>query len=378
MSTEIKTLSDALNTAATEIKGRLSTLESDIEKLDKKQADIEIQSKRFYGGGDMMGDSSSPELKAFLQKGLMPMESKELSVTNDGQGVTVRSDWSDRIFKQVRESSPMREVASVMTTTSNELEVLVDRDEPNSEWIGELGTRGKTAASFMTRQSIPVFEHYAMPEATLQMLEDSQFDVEQWLQGKVSSRFTRQESFAFFSGDGTDRPRGILDYGTIAEADFTWPADPANYQIGAVYSGVSADLADADYLFDLVDSLKSAYLPGASFLMTRAMRNVIRKLKDNEDRYLLQPSLTSGVPDTLLGYPVNLAEDMPGLVADSVGVLFGNFSEAYTIVDRIGLTVQRDSYTKPGWVKWLVRRRIGGALTNPEAVKALVLGVEPA
>jgi len=58
-------------------------------------------------------------------------------------------------------------------------------------------------------------------------------------------------------------------------------------------------------------------------------------------------------------------------------VLFGSFLEAYIIVNRTGLTVQRDSYTKPGWAKWLVHRREGGALTNPEAVKALVLGSEP-
>jgi len=110
-------------------------------------------------------------------------------------------------------------------------------------------------------------------------------------------------------------------------------------------------------------------------MMTRAMRNKVRTLKDDQNRYLFESSLQAGTPDRLLGYPVFLAEDMPALADGVVGALFGNFREAYTIVDRLGITVQRDTITKPGWVKYYARRRVGGAMTNPEAVKALVLGV---
>ncbi len=136
--------------------------------------------------------------------------------------------------------------------------------------------------------------------------------------------------------------------------------------------------AGADVLFDLVDSVKAAYLPNAGWMMTRAMRNKIRTLKDLEGRYLFETSLQAGTPDRLMGYPVFLAEDMPALTSGAVGALFGNFREAYTIVDRLGITVQRDTITKPGFVKYYARKRVGGALTNPEAVKALILGNAPA
>jgi len=314
------------------------------------------------------------ELKAYFAKGSLPVETKDLSVTSDGQGVTVRSEWSNTIFKKIRESSPMRQVCGALSTTSNELEVLIDRGEPNAEWIAELTARAETDTSYLTRQKIVIHEHYAYPAITLQMLEDSQFNAEQWLQDKLITRFARQESNAFMVGDGVLKPRGILDHGIVAESAFTWVADPANYVIGAQYSGVDGGISSADPLFDLVDSLKSSYLPNASFLMTRAMRNILRKLKDSQGQYLLQPSLAAGVPDTLLGYPIGLAEDMPALAADVVGVLFGDFSQAYTIVDRIGVTVQRDAVTRPGWVKYFARRRIGGSLTNCESIKALVLG----
>lgn len=380
MNIELKELTQSLNQATEAIGDRLDEVEQNFTKLDDKLAQVEIAGKRFYPGDS--AKTSDPDLVAFLHKGALPgVETKELSVTNDGQGVTVRGDWSDRIFKEVRETSPVRQAANVMSTDSNELEVLVDRDEPNSEWIGELDSRAKTNASFLTRHVIPVHEHYAYPEATLQMLEDSRFNVESWLQGKVATRFTRQEAAAFINADGNGKPRGILNYGTVPEASFTWGADPAAYEIGAQYTGVNGSLpsgADAeDVLYDLVDSLKAPYLPGASWMMTRAFRNQLRKLKDADNRSLLQQSLAEGVPDQLLGYPVFLAEDMPALDADVVGALFGNFREGYTVVDRVGLSVQRDAFTKPGWVRWYVRRRVGGAVTNPEAIKALVLGSEP-
>ncbi|ATX66941.1 phage major capsid protein [Roseinatronobacter bogoriensis] len=353
-----------------------------VDELDRRLSQTETVMARTRKG--FSGDAGGVEhkaLKSWLRTG-KDLDTKTLSVTNDGQGVTVREDWRDQIFKLVREFSPMRQVANVLATQSNEIEVLVDRDEPASDWVAEVAPRDATAAAFLTRHKIAVHEHYALPSSTLQLLEDSDFDVEAWLQDKIGSRFGRQEAAAFMVGDGNGQPRGILDYDFVPDADHTWGADPATYEIGAVYTGVDgglpADDSDAiDSLMDLVDSLKAPYLPGARFMMTRAMRNRIRKLKDAEARPLLQPSLAEGVPDRLLGYPIMLSEDMPALTADAPGVLFGNFSQAYSIVDRIGVAIVRDIYSQPGFVRWYVRRRVGGAMTNPEAVKVLVLGSEP-
>ena len=362
---------------------RVKDMDARLAYLEKAEA--VAKSPAFHRAGRMSdagAEWKSADVAEYLRKSALPgMETKDLSITSDGQGVTVRGDWSSRIFKLIRESSPMRQVANVMPTSSNALEVLVDRAEPQSEWIGEEAARDETAASFLSRHSISVFEHYALPVATQHLLEDSEIDVEQWLQGKVASRFARQENAAFFNGTGNGEPRGILTYDFVADADFTWGADPAAYEIGAVYTGVdggiAATSAGVDTLGDLVDALKAEYLPNASFMMTRAMRNQLRKMKDDENRPFYQPSLSEAVPDRLMGYPVFLAEDMPALAADVPGILFGDFREAYTVVDRVGLSIIRDQITRPGFVRWYVRKRLGGALTNPEAVKVLVLGSAP-
>jgi len=327
MNVEIKDLCAQVEQAANMVKDlRQETAEAkDMAKDAQATALKYARANLGIFAGDPLTGSSDPELKSFISRGTMPMETKDLSVTNDGQGVTVRSLWSSRIFEKVRESSPVRQVASVMQTNSNELEVLIDRDEPLSAWIGELGDRVETDTSYLTRQKIEVHEHYAYPMITLQMLEDSQFDAEAWLQQKLVNRFSRQEAAAFISGDGVGKPRGILDYDTVPESSFTWSADPALYSIGSIHTEAAGQILGPNALFTLVDSLKANYLPNAAFMMTRAMRNQIRLIKDTQDRFLLEPSLAAGVPDTLLGYPIILAEDMPAPADGVVGILFGEF-----------------------------------------------------
>lgn len=373
-----------LKTAGKEVAALRAETKQRAEQLDRAMKEIQARGKRPFFGQDPY-ESEGRESKAIGEWMRGQLETKELSITGDGQGVTVREDWSDRIAKLIRESSPVRQVATVENTNSNEWEMLVDRGEPTSGWVGETAARNPTAASFMTRHKIAVHEHYAYPESTLALLEDSRFNVESWLASKLGTRFGRQEASAFMVGDGNGRPRGILDYDFVPDADFTWAADPDDYEIGTIYTGVPGDFPNVetdsippdDCLYDLVDSLKADYLPNASFLMTRAMRNKIRKLRDGDDRSLLQMSLADGVPDRLLGYPVRLAEDMAAPGEDEMGILFGDFRQAYTIVDRVGITIQRDTLTRPGFVRWYARKRVGGAVTNPEAIKALVLGVEP-
>ena len=355
-------------------------------QIDKKHGEFDTRMSKIEAAlsrpsfGMMGSDGQGEEAKAVDQWARSgTLEAKALSIESDGQGVVVRGDWSDRIFQLVRETSPMRRVANVMATAQQTLEVLVDRGEPGSAWVAETSTRTATTDSFMTRHPIAAHEHYAYPSITNQLLADSTFDVEGWLQGKIGARFGRQEAAAFISGDGVGKARGILDYDTVPDDSFAWGADPDAYSIGAIYTGTAGTLGmeALNRLADLVDALKADYLPGASFLMTRKMRSHIRKLKDADGRFLYQASLDAGIPDRLMGYPVVLAEDMPAPAANVVGILFGDFRQGYTIVDRSGIQVIRDPFTAPGFVKYYVSKRVGGAVTNPEAIKALVLGIEP-
>ena len=353
-----------------------AVFDRELKAMERRMTDLEVRGNR--PGYSLGMDSAGAETKAMAswlrgeQKSITP-----LSVTSDGLGVTARSDWSNRIFELVRETTPMRQVANVEITNRESWEGLVDTGQPDAAWVAETATRTETQASFLSRHKITPHELYAYPTTTLALLEDSEFIVEEWLQRKVAERFSRIENDAFVNGNGDGKPRGILSYARAPVSEWEWGSDPDEYIVPTLFTTGGLDSAEEihiDDVFDVVDSLEAPFLNGARFLMNRATRNTLRKLKDSDGRYFYQLSLGERLPDTLLGYPVTLAEDLPGPGDGEPCILFGNFREAYTIVQRQGVTVQRDALTRPGFVRWYVRARTGGALTNPQAVRCLQIG----
>lgn len=109
------------------------------------------------------------------------------------------------------------------------------------------------------------------------------------------------------------------------------------YRATGVAGGFAATDPQDD-LIDLVYSVRPSYRQGegVAWLMNASTASVVRKMKDNEGRFLWQDSLQAGQPDRLLGHMVVIAEDMPLMAADSLSVAFGNWRRGYTIVDRVG------------------------------------------
>jgi HK97 family phage major capsid protein len=97
----------------------------------------------------------------------------------------------------------------------------------------------------------------------------------------------------------------------------------------------------------------------------------LRKYKDTTNQYLWQPSLSAGQPETFMGYGITEAEDMPAVAANAFPLAFGDFREGYLILDRVGMRMTRDEITQPGFVKFYIRRRVGGRLRNTQAIKLL-------
>jgi HK97 family phage major capsid protein len=200
------------------------------------------------------------------------------------------------------------------------------------------------------------------------MLDDSQIDLESFIGNDVATEFARAEGAAFVSGDGANKPNGILTH-------VTGGTNAAAHPFGAILvrnaTGTAGSLDKADDIVNLVHDLPSQVAGDARFAMNRATLAAVRLLKDNQDRYLWQPSYQAGQPQTLLGYPVTEIPDMPDVATGAVPVLFGDFADSYLIVDRIGVRVLRDPYTNKPYVSFYTTKRVGGGLLNPEEMKAL-------
>lgn len=298
-------------------------------------------------------------------------ERKALSAGSDPDGgYLLPTPTVGRIVQKVYEQSVMRQLADVQTISTDAIEGIVDNGEAGAGWTSETGTRSETTTPTVGKWRIEAHEMYAEPRVTQKLLDDAAVDIESWLGGKVADKFARVEGTAFWNGNGSGQPRGLATYTTAATGDDS----RAWGQFEHVKSGANGDFhtTKADPLQDLIGAMRDQYLAGASFVMRREVRTKIRKLKEaTSDRYLWEPSLQAGQPDRLLGYPVRIDQFMPALTTDSLSLAFGDFREAYLIVDRLGIRILRDPFTAKPYVKFYTTRRVGGGAVNFEAVKFL-------
>jgi HK97 family phage major capsid protein len=324
-----------------------------------------------FGAAEMDGYKAS--FDTFLRKGeeiMSPDERKALSVGSDPDGgYVVHPDMSGRIVQKVFETSPMRAYASIQVISSDALEGLYDLDEANSGWVGETESRSTTDTPQIGKWRIPVHELYANPKATQKLLDDASINMEAWLAAKVAEKFARDESTAFVSGNGINKPRGFLSYA----AGTTVPGTIERIKTAA--SGAfAADPNGLDKLLDALYSLKAPYRANATWFMPRLVTALARKLQDSDGQYQWQPSSQAGQPATLLGYPVAAFEDFETLAANSLSMAVGDMREAYQIVDRIGIRTLRDPYSAKPYVEFYTTKRVGGDVVNFEAIKLIEFG----
>lgn len=281
-------------------------------------------------------------------------------------GYFIMPERSATIVERIFESSPIRSVANVVTTGSNEWEQPLDDGEYESGWVEETQSRPVTDTSEIAMIRIPVAEMYARPRVTQKMLDDAGFDVEGWMNRRVSDRFGRKEANAFVIGDGAGKPRGFLDYDA-----WTTPGTYERHKIETRESVSSAQI-EANDLIELQTDLIGVYQMAAVWGMKRKTFAEVMTLTDDYGRFLINTNLLrEGADEVLLGKPVIMMDDMQAVAANAKAVVYADFSQFYTIVDRMGIRVLRDPYTEKPYISLYTTRRVGGAVTNYQAGKIL-------
>jgi HK97 family phage major capsid protein len=383
---EFKRTNDELLKAKADGKGvealeaKLSKINEDLGKIaDLKSAVQELEKKMNRPGAAGETDPLKAEHKQafarFMRKGvedgLGELQAKAYNITTDGDGGYAVPEELDRdILSKLVDVSPIRQIATVRTVSTSDYKKLVNTRGTASGWVDEDDARTATNSSSFSQVTPFMGELYAYPQATQQMLEDVFFNAEQWIVDEVSTEFSRVEGAAFVSGDGTKKPKGFLSYTTAATAD----SSRAFGTLQHIVSGAAADWAASnpqDKLLDVVYALKAGFRTNARWVMNKGILGEIRKFKATDGSYLWRPGLEAGQPDTLLGYGITEAEDMPAKAANALSIAFGDFRRGYLIVDRIGTQTLRDPYTNKPYVGFYVRKRVGGCVVDSEAIKLL-------
>ncbi len=359
-----------------DVKARLQQQEERLTMLDRKtmtagrpalsaSAETDAPHQKAFGAYLRTGDDDG-------MRGLV-LEGKALSagVAADG-GYLVSPQTADRVRSQLRATASLRAIANVVNVEATSFDVLIDKSDIGSGWAGETAARTESTTPQIERITIPLHELSAMPKASQRLLDDSAFDIEGWLAGRIADKFSRAEAAAFITGDGVDKPKGFLAAPKVSDKTWAWGS------LGYVATGNAGDFATtnaSDAIVDLVYALTAPYRADATFVMNSKTAGAVRKMKDADGRFLWADGLAAGEPARLMGYKVLIAEDMPDIGANAYAIAFGNFGAGYTIAERPDLRVLRDPFSAKPHVLFYATKRVGGDVSDFAAIKLLKFAV---
>lgn len=360
---------------------KLDRLNRELDRLQGLANGLQAASGRPHLAVKQDMDTVSLEQKKqffddFIRKGKeVKLDKKALStIVNTDGGFAVPEELDQQIEKRLRDLSPIRAEANVVAIGTSKYKKLVNVGGITSGWAAETGARLETSTPTLQEIIPPLGEIYANPAATQSMLDDANFNVENWLSEELAEEFSFQENSAFVTGTGINKPKGFLQYTTSTAKD-------ATRVFGVVQmlkTGVAGSWAasnPSDILVDIIHEMKSGYRSGAKFYMNTSLLAEIRKFKDANGDYLWRPGMESGAPSTLLGYAVIEVADMPVKAASSLSLAFANMKRAYTVTDRMDTRILRDPFTNKPYVHFYTTKRVGGAVTNDQAIKLLQFAV---
>lgn len=302
--------------------------------------------------------------------GLAELQRKAMNTGSDPDGGYLVIPEMDQTIDRVAPTiSAMYRLANTITIGTAKYEKLVKTSGMAMRRVAEGATGGETTEPKYSKIAIEVFPAEVEPWVYNETLEDAFINLEADLANEAAIGFAEGAGSEFISGNGVGKARGITGYSTIANASFVWG------KVGFIATGKAGSFASAapsDKVIDLQHALKAQYRPGAVFLTNDTTLGKMRQMKDGSGSYYLwQPDPTAAFGGRFLGYPVEVDDNMPTVASGSFSLAFGNFSRAYTIVNRTGTQLIRDNITAKGTTKFNFRRRFGGGITQFEAVKLL-------
>jgi HK97 family phage major capsid protein len=312
--------------------------------------------RAYLAGG--LGALSDAQRAAMLGRQTPDIRAAMSTTTTTEGGFTVATEYQRSLEEAMKDYGGMLQVATLIQTGSGAAMSFPTADATSE--IGEIVgqnvavTLGETTFGNV---SMDVYKYSSKKIALpFELVQDSFIDMEAYIQTLLAVRLGRILNLHTTAGTGTGQPRGIV---TGAAAG----------KVGA--SGQTLTVTYDD-LVDLEHSVDPAYrrLRGAGYMMADSSLKVVRKIKDTQGRPIFVPGYEAGVPggapDTLLGRPININQDVPVMAASAKSILFGALAK-YTIRRVMDLTLFRmtdSAFTLNGQVGFVAFQRMGGNLID--------------
>lgn len=283
--------------------------------------------------------------------------------TDTEGGYLVPDEFEHTLVQALEEENIFRKIAHTIKTSTGDRKIPVVASHGTASWVEEEGLIEDSDEKF-DQVSLGAYKLATSIKVSEELLSDSVFSIDAYLASEFARRIGSKEEDSFINGDGTNKPTGIFN-------------DTHGGKVGV--TAKSAEAISFDEIYDLYYSLKKPYRRGAVWIMNDSTIKAIRKLKDQDGRYLWQPATGAETPDTLLNRPIYTSAYAPIIESGKCPIAFGDFGY-YWIADRQGRTFKRlnEIYAKNGQVGFLASQRVDGKLILPEAVQILKMGASEA
>lgn len=380
------------------INARINEIDSKYEQfqIEQKQAQIAANRPPLFGSKKQKrspahaawmkalktrdnGMHLTPEEKSFVLQPYMPHEMKALYAADATTGgYFAATDFLDELIAYQILISKFRGIARVQSTSGEKVQMPALANDTSVFWSNETAAFNDSKDPTAGMIEIPVHEMRALLKISQQNLEDSQFNLEDFMKTRMMLAFAQKEGTAFIRGTGQSQPRGIMTYPTKATTSYTGGSAGKNNVTDAVpyvlSGGTTGNIIQEDITNVLMD-LKAVYdNDSTAYIFTRGTLNTIRLFKDSINRPLWIP-FGADVPSTVNGRRYVEMPDMDELgTSGNFPIAVGDFTN-YMIVDRISLAIREldELFAVSGLIGFIARKRVGGDLLLPESIRFLKL-----
>jgi HK97 family phage major capsid protein len=334
-------------------------------------------------------NNMSPTEQYVLRKGQERAEGgfagksvKSLTIGNSGSfAYAVPEDFIEELNRNIMVTAQTaNECRRVNTTRDSIVQPDLQTTDARRAYVGRARWVGETPASQAEHQTtdmqlsqirIPVHVLLTSTTVSLSSLEDSVFDLQQYVREQFAEQIAIEYDELIWSGDGQGKLLGITQDGRIVDNESTG----VSFVSGYVKSG-GATTIDADQIMRIQSHMPPQYRSTAKWYMNSNTMQLVRTLKDANGNYLWGDAqgLNQGIPTTLLSRPIVYNEFAPDPTGGQFPLVYADLSKAYTIVNRVEFSVRRfddSKYAELDQTLILGRARIGGQPTLPPAIKVL-------
>lgn len=355
------------------------------DTMEKQIVDLGKEIQRLERQAEIEAELNKPTSNPILGKPVNPEKSEEtgtasdtyntafwnsirsrnwVDIRNDLQagmdsegGYLVPDDFEKKLIESLMEENIFRQLATVIRTSSGDRKIPIVTSKGEAVWIDE--EKAYTLSDDVFGQaSLSAYKVGTAIKVSEELLNDSAFDLSAYITKEFARRVGAKEEEAFFVGDGNGKPTGIF-------------AAAGGAENGATTSTANITFDD---MMELFYSLKSPYRKKASWVLNDSTVKALRKLKDSNGNYIWSPSVSAGIPDTIMNRPYYTSSYVPESTAGSKAIAFGDFSY-YWIADRKGFTFKRlnEVFAMNGQIGFIASKRVDGRLILPEAIKTLTI-----